>query len=325
MAPKAPYILLGAGGGIVPNSSPEEMASLLKHIQTLPVPIYGIDTAGVYPMPDPGLSERVLGKAGIGETPLILDTKILVGQTVDSSNGGALSKVNLQKSMDKSLEQLKVKKVRVIYAHQPDTQTSVAEAVEGFGKILKDGKAESWGVSNFSAAQVEEYAAEAKKQGVPLPTLYQGQYNAIFRSPEEDLFPVLKKHGIKFYAYSPTAGGFLSTKVAASDGAELPSRFQAGHRAADRMNAKYNKPKTRAALVSLHKVAEAQGIDLLGASLRWLAYHSPLGEGDGIILGASKVEQIDHSDGEIAKGPLPEDIVAEYEKLWAVAKGEEGS
>jgi aflatoxin B1 aldehyde reductase len=86
------------------------------------------------------------------------------------------------------------------------------------------------------------------------------------------------------------------------------------------MNRKYNRPEALEALQSLHNISDAQGIDILGASLRWLAYHSPLGAGDAIILGASKVEQIDHSVTEIAKGKLPEDVVAEFEKLWATVK-----
>jgi aflatoxin B1 aldehyde reductase len=86
------------------------------------------------------------------------------------------------------------------------------------------------------------------------------------------------------------------------------------------MNSAYNRPETLAALQSLHEVAGAQGIDILGASLRWLAYHSPLGAGDAIILGASKVEQVDHNVGEIAKGRLPEGVVLEFERLWAAVK-----
>jgi aryl-alcohol dehydrogenase-like predicted oxidoreductase len=142
MVANHPHVLLGAGGGIIPASKPEVVSSLLKHITTLPTPIYGVDTAAVYPSSDPGLSEKVLGEAGIGDTNLILDTKVLVGPAVDDSKGGALSKVNLRISVEKSLAALKVGKVRAIYAHTPDTTTPVAEAVSGFGEILKEGKAE---------------------------------------------------------------------------------------------------------------------------------------------------------------------------------------
>lgn len=42
------------------------------------------------------------------------------------------------------------------------------------------------------------------------PTVYEGNYNPIARKPETMLFPLLKKYGITFYAYSPLAGGFLA-------------------------------------------------------------------------------------------------------------------
>ena len=57
-----------------------------------------------------------------------------------------------------------------------------------------------------------------------------------------------------------------------------------------------------------------------GASLRWLAYHSQLAGDDAIILGASKVEQVDDSAAEIAKGPLKEVIVRQFEELWQNSK-----
>jgi aflatoxin B1 aldehyde reductase len=220
MATESPHVLLGAGGGIIPSLEPEALASVLKYIQTLPTPIYGIDTAAIYPGTNPGYSEKILGEAGIGNFDLILDTKILAGPTFDSSNGGPLSKTNFRKSFEKSLANLKVGKVRAIYAHRADTSTPAAEAVAEFGAVLKEGKAEivsinlyyfyviqvclmrdQWGISNFTPAQVAEYVAEAEKQGVPKPTLYQGQYNAVVRGSEDELFPLLKQHGIKFYAY----------------------------------------------------------------------------------------------------------------------------
>ena len=49
--------------------------------------------------------------------------------------------------------------------------------------------------------------------GYVKPSIYQGQYNALFRSCEKYLFPWLREHNIKFYAYSPLAGGFLTGKL----------------------------------------------------------------------------------------------------------------
>jgi aryl-alcohol dehydrogenase-like predicted oxidoreductase len=45
-----------------------------------------------------------------------------------------------------------------------------------------------------------------------LPTVYQGEYNLLNREAEESLFPLLRREGIGFVAYSPLASGFLTAK-----------------------------------------------------------------------------------------------------------------
>ena len=52
------------------------------------------------------------------------------------------------------------------------------------------------------------------------------------------------------------------------------------------------------------------------ACLRWIYYHSVLQEGDGVILGASKLPQIVQNLNDIAKGPLPAEVVRDIDLLW---------
>jgi len=49
------------------------------------------------------------------------------------------------------------------------------------------------------------------------PTLYQGNYSAFNRDVEEELIPVLKQHGLSFYAYNPLMAGILSGKYSTKD------------------------------------------------------------------------------------------------------------
>ena len=74
-----------------------------------------------------------------------------------------------------------------------------------------------------------------------------------------------------------------------------------------------------------------KGLELLGEvrqksnistelSFRWLVYHSMLGDGDGVILEASKVEQIEGNCAAIENGVLSDDIVGELDglcRLWS--------
>ena len=57
------------------------------------------------------------------------------------------------------------------------------------------------GVSNFSLVMLEEWLATCESQGYIKPTVYQGQYNLLCRAYEHGLFPILRKHGIRFTAY----------------------------------------------------------------------------------------------------------------------------
>jgi aflatoxin B1 aldehyde reductase len=119
---------------------------------------------------------------------------------------------------------------------------------------------------------------------------------------------------VTYKTHSPSAGGFLSDKVVLSKGAELPSRYVAGWRYNPGVDG--HKPEIIQGLTSVYEKSAAHGFSLYGAALRWLMYHSQLGEGDAIILGASKKEQIDDSVAEIAKGKLPSDVAEEFEKFW---------
>lgn len=59
-------------------------------------------------------------------------------------------------------------------------------------------------------------------------------------------------------------------------------------------------------------------------AIRWIAHHSALKDEDGIILGASKTEQIRETVIMIKKGPLPGEVLRIAENLWSALKGTRG-
>ena len=76
----------------------------------------------------------------------------------------------------------------------------------------KEGKFIELGLSNFSAWETMEVWHICDKNGFVKPTVYQGMYNAIARQVERELFPALKRHGIRFLCYNPLAAGLLTGK-----------------------------------------------------------------------------------------------------------------
>lgn len=111
------------------------------------------------------------------------------------------TKDKIIENVDISVKELKIPQVNVYYLHMPDRTTPFEEAVAGMNEAHKAGKIKQFGISNHSPAEVEEIVKIAEDKGYIKPTVYQGQYNAIVRGGEKDLFPVLRKHGIAFYAY----------------------------------------------------------------------------------------------------------------------------
>jgi hypothetical protein len=69
---------------------------------------------------------------------------------------------------------------------------------------------------------------------------------------------------------------------------------------------------------ALHKVSGRDStnnnINASSVGLRWLAYHSHLGESDGILLLAKSTHDLEAKLASIAQGPLPEELVSVIEE-----------
>lgn len=113
-------------------------------------------------------------------------------------------------SVNKSLEELQLPegvKVDVMYLHQPDRNTPFELTCQAMDQVWREGKFKRFGLSNYTAEEVERIVAICKEKGYVAPSVYQGQYNPIVRSGEKELFPVLRKYGMAFYSWSPAAAG----------------------------------------------------------------------------------------------------------------------
>lgn len=80
-------------------------------------------------------------------------------------------------------------------------------------------------------------------------------------------------------------------------------------------------------LVAMKKFDEGarrHGLTPAEVAVRWLAHHSALREEDGIILGASRNEQIVETVGFIRKGRLEDEVVRLAEEAWEGVRGVRG-
>ncbi|KAI0851994.1 Aldo/keto reductase [Daldinia vernicosa] len=304
MEQKHPVIYFGTttfGSSHVPALQDE--ANVLKFLDTLQDGgIAQIDTAARYPPDNHGASERMLGQVKAYQKGFTINTKVLfAGQ----NSAGSLSKEAVRKSVENSLQNLGAAKIGILYAHAADPETPLAEQAAALNEQYQKGFCGKIGISNFPLDMLKSFVEICEKEGYVKPSVYQGQYNLICRGPEKELIPFLRKHNMTFNAYSPLGGGFLTGKLTlgTAEGTRLRSAYGA------HFARWYDRPEFHNAVRKLLEAIEPLGIKPSEAALRWLAYHSVLGEKDGIILGATKVEQVKQNIEDIGRGPLPREIV----------------
>ncbi|KAG6917562.1 hypothetical protein DXG01_002031 [Tephrocybe rancida] len=74
--------------------------------------------------------------------------------------------------------------------------------------------------------QVAEIVSIRKANGYFQPTAYQGVYNAVHYTAEPELFPCLRKFGIRFYEFNSLAGGlFTGRHTSLGEGVKPGTRF----------------------------------------------------------------------------------------------------
>lgn len=153
-----------------------------------------IDTARSYSTGASGTSEPRLGAVEAGKR-FTIDSKAM------SREPGSHTKEKIASEVEASLKALKVDQINIYYLHQPDRQTPFEETCEAMDKAYREGKFRKFGLSNFTASEVEQILEICERRGFVKPSVYEGQYNPIVRGGEKTLFPLLRKNNIAFYAW----------------------------------------------------------------------------------------------------------------------------
>lgn len=301
------------GGGIFWSKdqwSPGKLNTFLECVAAIGVK--GIDTAQMY-----GESEAVLGEAG-SRQDFEIGTK-LPGITVP----GSFHTEQVVESTQESLRKLKVDQIDILYLHTPDPSIPIEQTLQGIQQLHTSGAFRRFGLSNYSAEDVRHIYEHQKSKGWVLPSVYQGGYNPISRQYETDPLPLLRKLGIAFYAYSPTAGGFLAkSKQQVLDGV---GRFgKDGGTEGLFFNELYNKPALLDILATWSEIARDAGTSPYHLATRWVSYHSVLKPeyGDALIIGVHNLEQLNENVDGLNQGPLPPSIAAQVDAVWDRARHE---
>lgn len=241
---------------------------------------YGVDfwdTAFTY---GPKRSEEIIGEVleSSGQrNKIVLATKAahqFIGNKTTFNNSPQF----LIQSVEESLKRLHTDYIDLFYIHFPDEETPKYEAVGALKQLKDEGKIRAIGVSNFSLEQLKE----ANQDGYV--NVYQGKYNLLNRSAEQELFPYTIENNISFIPYFPLAAGLLAGKYTED------TQFPEGDLRANKSEFKRDQFKTNLQKVEkLKEIADDKNADVAHIVLATYLKNKAI---DVVIPGAKRPEQV---------------------------------
>ena len=239
-----------------------------------------IDTANVY---GNGAAETFLGDA-LKNRPrdsYVLATKLFF--PMDADNRG-LSRAQVEKQLDASLERLNTDYVDLYQCHRFDEETPLEETMDALSEAVRSGKTRYIGFSEWTASQIEAALAVA---GAEKFVSSQPQYSLLWREPEAEVIPVSAANGISQIVWSPLAQGVLTGKY--SPGAPPPQGSRATSQEMSGYIGGLMKRPVLEAVQQMQPIAEEAGLSLSQFALAWILREPNVASA---IIGASRPEQV---------------------------------
>ena len=153
-----------------------------------------IDTAEMY---GSGGAEEVIAHAAEG-----VRDRLFIVSKVYPHNG---SRAGVVAACERSLKRLATDRIDLYLLHWRGS-IPLAETLEGFQRLERDGKIRHHGVSNFDRGDMEEWVALRGEETVAADQVL---YNLSRRGPEWDLVPWCREHGVAVMAYTPLGQGSM--------------------------------------------------------------------------------------------------------------------
>ncbi len=197
------------------------------------------------------------------------------------------SRKALLTGLEESLKRLGLDYVDIFYSHRPDPSTPLEETLRALDQIVRQGKALYIGLSNYSAAQLQEAVRLTRELQLAPIVATQNGYSMLRREVEQDVLPAARELGLGLVAFSPLAQGLLSTKYLTDipEGSRVKRSWSAPQR-------ETLTPELRESLKQLNELAKSRGQTLPQMAIAW-TLRAP--EVTSALIGASDVDQLEEN------------------------------
>jgi aryl-alcohol dehydrogenase-like predicted oxidoreductase len=276
-----------------PPADKREMISLLRTAVDRGITFF--DTAEVY---GPFTNEELVGEAlSPVRDRVVIATKFGFRLNPDGKPGwiGLDSRPeHIRQVAEASLKRLKIDVIDLFYQHRVDPDVPIEDVAGVVKELILEGKVRHFGLSEAGVQTIR------RAHAVQCVTVVQSEYSLWWRTPEQELLPVLEELGIGFVSYSPLGKGFLTGKINestvfdSSDFRNTLPRFTPEARHANK------------ALVDLlGKIAERKKATPAQIALAWLLARKPW---IVPIPGTTRLDRLDENIGAIELSLTPDDL-----------------
>ena len=249
-----------------------------------------VDTADVYGR---GASEQIIGHWFASRPAEVTDAVVLATKgrfpMGTEPNALGLSTRHLTRAVEASLQRLNLDCIDLYQVHAFDPHTPLEETLRTLDGLIRAGKINYYGLSNFTGWQLTKAVHLAAALNVAPPVTLQPQYSLIVREIEWEIVPAVLDAGMGMLPWSPLGGGWLSGKYRRGERPTGDTRLgdnpNRGMEAFDRRGT----DRTWAIVEAVQQVAEVRGVSMVEVALSWVTNRPGV---TSTILGCRTLEQL---------------------------------
>lgn len=265
------------------------------------------DTANAY---ERGKAEEVLGEAlkAYPRSSYVVATKVFFPMG-EGPNDRGLSRKHIIEQCDASLKRLGMDYIDLYQCHRYDPDVPMEETLYALDDLVRQGKVLYTGVSEWSAAQIEQAAGIRKEHKLRPLISNQPIYNMLERYIEDEIIDVSRKNGMSQIVFSPLAQGVLTGKY--KPNAEKPADSRAANDTTNFVINSYFRNDVLECVQRLNSLASDMNLTLSQLSLAWILSHQEI---SSAIIGASRPSQVEENVKAVDV-VLSNDVLTEIERI----------
>jgi aryl-alcohol dehydrogenase-like predicted oxidoreductase len=205
---------------------------------------------------------------------------------MDTGQDRGLGRERILRQIDTSLVRLGLERVPLYMAHSWDDRTPLGETLGAFDELVRAGKVGAVGASNWTGEQLAAALELSTVEGLTRFEWVQNGYSLLSPEDEDDVFPVVREHGLGYEAFGGLEGGWLTGKYRRDEAPPPGSRMTQRPGPYEHLRT----DRVFDAVDAFGRAAAERGASNAGLALAWVLAHPAV---TAVIVGPRRPEHLD--------------------------------